>query len=103
MKKVLIITLLTLAAFTASAQTRYRGIALGADRDTLKFLIASPFDNWYINVGGGIQTFIGNEIESSARHNKLNFNGQVEIGKWIIPDIAVSLRYSIFNVDGQTR
>lgn len=103
MKKVLIILLLILAASAASAQTRYRGIVLGADRDTLKFIVASPFDNWFVNLGGGLQTFIGNEIESSARHNKLNFNGQVELGKWVIPDVAVSLRYSIFNVDGQTR
>ena len=76
---------------------------MGADRDTLKYIIASPFDNWYVNVGVGIQTFIGNEVTSSARHNKLNFNGQVELGKWIIPDVAISLRYSFFNVDGQSR
>ena len=103
MRKILLLLVLTITSTTLMAQTRHRGLALGADRDTLKYIIASPFDNWYINVGGGIQTFIGNEIESSARHNKINFNGQVEIGKWIIPDVAVSLRYSIFNVDGQTR
>ena len=68
MKKVLLILILALSASTLSAQTRHRGIALGADRDTLKFLIASPFDNWYVNVGGGLQTFFGNEVESSARH-----------------------------------
>jgi outer membrane protein OmpA-like peptidoglycan-associated protein len=67
------------------------------------YIIASPFDNWYINVGGGIQTFMGNELEASARHNKLNFNLQGEIGKWIIPDVAVSARFSIFNVDGQSQ
>ncbi len=103
MKKVLVILILALTASTLSAQTRHRGIALGADRDTLKYIIASPFDNWYVNAGVGIQTFIGNEVTSSARHNKLNFNGQVELGKWIIPDVAISLRYSIFNVDGQSR
>ena len=103
MKKVFIILIFAFTAFSLSAQTRHRGIALGADRDTLKFIIASPFDNWYVNVGGGIQTFIGNEVTSSARHNKLNFNVQVELGKWIIPDVAISLRYSFFNVNGQSR
>ena len=103
MKKILTILIFALASTTLTAQTRYRGIALGADIDTVKFIVASPFDNWFVHVGGGIQTFIGNELESSARHNKLNFNGQLEIGKWIIPDIAVSLRYSLFNVDGQTQ
>ena len=103
MKKLLTILILAIAATSLSAQTRNRGVALGADRDSVKFIIASPFDNWYVHVGGGIQTFIGNEIESSARRNKLNFNGQFEIGKWIIPDVAVSFRYTLFNVDGQTR
>ena len=104
MKRILIGTLLLLTALTASAQKfQRRGVALGADRDTLLYIIASPFDNWYMTVGGGIQTFIGNEVESSARHNKLNFGGRVEVGKWIIPDLAVSLRFSAFNVDGQSR
>ena len=103
MKKVLLILILAFTASSLSAQTTHRGIALGADRDTLKFIIASPFDNWYVNVGGGLQTFIGNEVSTSARHNKLNFNLQVELGKWIIPDVAISLRYSFFNVDGQSR
>ena len=103
MKKLLIILILAITSTSLSAQTRNRGLALGADRDTVKFLIASPFDNWYVRLGGGIQTFIGNEIESSARHNKLNFNAQIELGKWIIPDLAVSLRYTFFSVDGQTR
>ena len=81
----------------------WKGFSLGADRDSLMYIIASPFDNWYINVGGGIQTFIGNEVESSARHNKVNYNVSAEIGKWIIPDLAVSLRLNFFNVNGQSR
>lgn len=80
-----------------------RGFSLGADRDTLLYIIASPFDNWYINLGGGIQTFMGNEIEASARQNKLNYNLSVEIGKWIIPDLAVSARLNFMSVDGQSR
>lgn len=102
MKKVLIILILTLTASTLSAQIR-RGVAWGTDRDTVKFIIASPFDNWFVNVGGGIQTFIGNEVTASARHNKLDFNVHAELGKWIIPDVAISLRYSFFNVNGQSR
>lgn len=104
MKRVFVILILLLTAATASAQKfPHRGFALGADRDTLLYIIASPFDNWYLYVGGGLQTFIGNEVEASARHNKLNFNARVELGKWLIPDIAVSLRLSFFNVDGQSR
>ena len=103
MKRILIITALLLSTLTVSAQNfARRGFALGADRDTLLYIIASPFDNWYINLGAGAQTFIGNELVASARQNKLNYNIRAEIGKWIIPDVAISLRFSYFDVDGQT-
>lgn len=102
MRKTLTVLLLLLASSSYSMAQGWKGFALGADRDTLMYIIASPFDNWYINVGGGIQTFIGNEVESSARHNKLNYNVSAEIGKWIIPDLAVSLRLGFFDVSGQS-
>ena len=102
-KHLLVITLLLLATASASGQRFVKGFALGADRDTLQYIIASPFDNWYLSLSGGIQTFIGNELVASARMNKLNFNAKIEIGKWVIPDIAVSLRLYFFNVDGQTQ
>ncbi len=103
-KKILILlTILTALAGTASAQTFRRGVALGADRDTLLYIIASPFDNWYLTLGGGVQTFIGNELEASARRNKLNYNLRAEVGKWVIPDLAVSLRFSYMTIDGQSR
>lgn len=103
-KGFLLLLALVLTASNLSAQNfMRRGFAFGADRDTLLYIIASPFDNWYLTVGGGIQTFIGNELEASARHNKLNYNIKAEVGKWIIPDLAVSLRVSYFSVDGQSR
>lgn len=98
-----IITMLLLATASVSGQRFVKGFALGADRDTLQYVIASPFDNWFLSLSGGIQTFIGNELVASARMNKLNFNAKVEIGKWVIPDVAVSVRLSYFNVDGQTQ
>ena len=105
MKRKLLIILLLLAAAipTAHSQNFRRGFALGADRDTLLYIIASPFDNWYLTLGGGIQTFMGNELIASARHNKLNYNLRAEVGKWIIPDLAVSLRLAYMTVDGQTQ
>ena len=103
-KRLLILSALLLATSSLSAQNFVRrGFAFGADRDTLLYIIASPFDNWYLTVGGGIQTFMGNELVASARHNKLNYNLKAEVGKWIIPDVAISLRVSYFSVDGQTR
>ena len=104
MKKVIAVLILLLAGSSSLFAQRFdrKGFALGADRDTLLYIIASPFDNWWINLGGGLQTFIGNEVESSARWNKLNYNLSAEIGKWIIPDLAVSLRLNFMNVDGQS-
>lgn len=105
MKKILIALLLLIASssYSIAQNGRWRGFALGADRDTLLYIIASPFDNWYLNVGGGIQTFIGNEVDASARRNKLNYNISAELGKWIIPDLAVSLRLGFMNLDGQSQ
>ena len=105
MKRAITIIALLIVSSTSLFAQRFerKGFALGADRDTLLYIIASPFDNWWINLGGGLQTFIGNEIESSARWNKLNYNLSAEVGKWIIPDLAVSLRLNFMNVDGQSR
>ena len=104
MKRIIIILALLLTTLSVSAQNfARRGFALGADRDTLLYIIASPFDNWYITLSGGLQTFMGNELEASARQNKLNYNVRAEIGKWIIPDVAISLRFTYFNVDGQSK
>lgn len=102
MKKLLIILSLLLATATLSAQNPWRrGFAFGADRDTLLYIIASPFDNWYISVGGKAQTFIGNEQDSRARWNMPTWGVNVEVGKWLIPDVAVALRLSFFDVRSQ--
>ena len=79
-----------------------RSFALGADRDSLQYIVASPFDNWYLEVGAGLQTYIGNELVSSARWNKLNYNIYAEIGKWVIPDLAVSFYVSHFDLSSQS-
>lgn len=79
-----------------------RHFSMGADLDTLQYIIASPFDNWYFELGGGVQTFIGNELESAARWNKVNYNVYMELGKWVIPDIAVSLNISHFDMSSQS-
>lgn len=108
MKKLFII-LTILAAFAIPTQAQNeeyyirRARSYGIDKDSLLFLIGSPFDNWYVTFGAGLQTFMGNEVDVEASHNKLNYNLFVQVGKWIIPDLAVSVRYSYFTVDGQSR
>ena len=94
MKKAFAILLLLITTATLSAQTeqpKKKWIRLGVDRDTLAYIIASPFDNWWVNFSVGFQTFIGNEQDADARWNykyhgklKLDNGARIEIGKWII-------------------
>lgn len=80
MRRLYILLLFILTTASLSAQGVFkRGLAFGADRDTLQYIIASPFDNWYLNIGGGLQTFIGNETDASARHNTLDYNAHLEV------------------------
>lgn len=104
MKKVFILlTILIATSSVLSAQNfSRRGFSLGADRDTLLYIIASPFDNWYLNASGGIQTFIGNPPDKEAYWNKLDYNIRLEVGKWVIPDVAVALRVGFSNIHSQT-
>ena len=102
MKRLLIIICILFAAIPLSAQNPFHhGFAFGVDRDTLLYLIASPFDNWYISVGAKGQTYIGNEQDSRARWNPATFGVGAEVGKWLIPDVAVAIRLSLFDVKSQ--
>lgn len=109
-KKTLLGLLLMIAAGVAMAQgndpdrqRRGFGLYLGADRDTLQYIVASPFDNWYFEAGVGAQTYIGNEFEDSARWNPMDYHLYFELGKWVIPDVAVGLNFAFWNMHGQTR
>ena len=105
MKKVLLSVLaICFVAFTATAQNKgSRILRLGVDKDTSSYIIASPFDNWFVSVNGGIQTFKGNEIEKEARQNGIGGIVNVDFGKWVLPDIAVYLNASWMTIDGQSR
>ncbi len=102
-RRLVIITMLLLAAVSASGQRFVKGFALGADIDTLQYIIASPFDNWYILFSGGVQTFVGNTPDKAAAWNKADIGFRTEVGKWIIPDVAVSLRLGIATVHSKSR
>ncbi|MBR1550223.1 MAG: OmpA family protein [Bacteroidales bacterium] len=65
------------------------------------YTVASPGDNWWVRLDGGLGTFIGNEQDGEARWNKVDGRVNVEVGKWLIPDVAVSLRLSAFHVSSQ--
>ena len=99
----ILIALLAATTTTLSAQTfSRRGFSLGADRDTLLYIIASPFDNWFITPSVGLQTFIGNAPDKEACWNRLDYNIRVEVGKWVIPDVSVALRMGLSTVHSQS-
>lgn len=100
MKRILLLLFLLGSTFVASAQ---RGFAFGADRDSLMYIIASPFDNWFINVSGGLQTFVGNAPDPQAYWNSVDLGTRIEIGKWIIPDFSASVRLGLATVHSQSR
>lgn len=108
-KVVLTLGLLGLVLAPSFAQTieqpaeEQKGNYLGVDNDEKEYLIGAPADNWWIGVGAGVQTYIDNQIENSARWNPITPAFNLEIGKWLIPDVAVSLQFTGFNSVSQTR
>lgn len=88
---------------TEEQRRRFKGVALGVDRDTLQYIIASPFDNWFFGAAAGIQEYHGNELVRSARWNMPNYNIDLEVGKWIIPDLSVSLFAQAFGINSQSK
>lgn len=88
---------------SADQRRRFKGVAFGVDRDTLQYIIASPFDNWFFGAGAGIQEYHGNELVRSARWNMPSYNFCFEIGKWIIPDLSVSVFGQVFGINSQSQ
>lgn len=100
MKKLVLASLMCcMAAMSSYAD----GIHFGTALDSTDYIIPAPRANWYIGAGGGVQTFIGNEIVSSARgFNGIDPHAYIEVGKWVLPDLALSLNVAGFKAAGQT-
>lgn len=97
----LLLALVTLGGNVSAQNPARKGFSLGADRDTLLYIIASPFDNWWVDLGVSFQMFYGNEQDAEARWNPITPGVRAELGKWMLPDLAVSLRFSFFSVRSQ--
>jgi len=80
-----------------------KGSFLSSDKDSVSYLIGAPADNWFLTVGAGAQTYFGNEVESSARLNPITPHVYIEVGKWLIPSLALSLNVNFAPMYGQTR
>lgn len=57
----------------------------------------------FLLVGGGVQTFIGNEEETSARFNTINPTFMVEGGLRLTPEVSVSFNLNLFSATSQSR
>ena len=78
-------------------------LRFGISADTVQWMVSRPIDNWFISGSFGAKTYIGNEAVSSARWNGLMSVTDIELFKWVIPDVAVGLSFSGFNIKSQTR
>lgn len=65
-------------------------------------IVASP---WWVGVGVGMNTWVGNEAEAEGCWNLDRPSGylDVEVGRWMSPEWSLSFRMSAFGVHGQTR
>ncbi len=57
--------------------------------------------NFFFGAGGGIGTFIGNEVMPDAKFNKLDYHLYAEFGRWVFPQFAVSTHFKAFTMHGQ--
>lgn len=100
MKKLVLASLMCCFAAMSSYAD---GIHFGAAKDSTDYIIPAPRANWFFTVGGGVNSLIGDEFESSARYTGITPVGYVEVGKWVLPDVAVLFNLSGFSMKGQTR
>lgn len=104
MKKAILVCMCCLAALSSFADDNAsKGIHFGTAKDTTDYIIAPPRANWFFTVGGGVNALIGDEYESSARYTGITPVGYVEVGKWVLPDVAVLFNLSGFSMKGQSR
>lgn len=78
-------------------------LRFGTAADTMQWILGSPIDNWFFELNCGAQSFIGDEVVSSARFNSATPLFEAELFKWVIPDVAIGLSFGGFSLNGQTR
>ena len=104
MKKAILVCMCCLAALSTFADDNAsKGVHFGTAKDTTDYSITAPRANWFFTVGGGVNSLIGDEYESSARYTGITPVGYIEVGKWVLPDVALVFNLSGFSLKGQTR
>ena len=99
MKKLVLASLMCCMAVMSSYAD---GIHFGTALDSTDYIIPAPRANWFIGVNGGVNALIGNEGQRSAQYTGITPQVNLEIGKWVLPDLAVTFNLSGFSMKGQT-
>lgn len=99
MKKLVLASLMCCMAVMSSYAD---GIHFGTAIDSTDYIIAAPRANWFIGLGGGANALIGNESDPDARFTGITPQAYIEVGKWVLPDLALTFNVSGFTMKGQT-
>lgn len=99
MKKLVLVSLMCCMAVMSSYAD---GIHFGTALDSTDYIIPAPRANWFIGVNGGVNALIGNEGQRSAQYTGITPQVNLEIGKWVLPDLAITFDVSGFSMKGQT-
>lgn len=100
MKKLVLASLMCCMAVMSSYAD---GIHFGTALDSTDYIIPAPRANWFIGVNGGVNALIGNEGQRSAQYTGITPQVNLEIGKWVLPDLAITFDVSGFSMKGQTK
>lgn len=99
MKKLVLASLMCCMAVMSSFAD---GIHFGTAIDSTDYIIPAPRANWFIGLGGGANALIGNESDPDARFTGITPQAYIEVGKWVLPDLALTFNVSGFTMKGQT-
>ena len=103
MKKTFLCAALMLwAAGSAQAQANNIGSNEGGG-DKHKVETNRFWDNWFISVGGGAQTYFGDHNRQMSFGDRLSPALDIAVGKWFTPGIGVRMMYSGLSVKGATQ
>lgn len=60
------------------------------------------FDNWFVNIAGGINVYEGEYDHKVTLGNRLSPTLDISVGKWITPAYGVRLQYAGLQAKGLT-
>ena len=103
MKKILMTVAFVTAAGYLMAQSDSPKVTVVENSDKYKVETNRFWSNWFISVGGGVQTYFGDHNKQVKLGDRLSPALDVAVGKWFTPGIGVRLMYSGLSINGATQ